>query len=848
MYRKADLIHSFLENCKDVKNGMVISNNFNDEKFIPYKKFYLNSLKYISKFRDNNIKEGDEIIFESKDIEKYISVFFACQLKKITFIPLGIVENSESYKRTINVWRMLKKPYLITDEGNYKQIVTNEYENKDLINDISKRYVNLDVSNYSEDYFEYRDDNYYRGEENDFISFIQFSSGTTGVPKGVPILYSQICDHVHAVSERQEITKDDVILNWLSFTHNFALINVFLVGVYRNAKMYLMSKDMFVENPTSWLDKTNKYKATRLYSPNFGYQYLLKCKEKFKDWDLSSVKTILNGAEPISYKLCTEFLESMKKYNLSLEAMYPGYGCAEATCVVTLPSVGEKIRYYKINREKMTLGDKVEFTDDDNFAIELVSVGHAISSCELRICDENNRELDDFYIGNIQIRGSGVVKGYYNSSDNSSFLEDGWFNTGDLGFMDKENLIIAGRSKELIVVNGQNYYPYDIERVIEENVPLVKGRIAVFGGFSEKLQTDEVCVFVKYEKDFSDNKFLDIVDKIEKSVYRKIGLYISEIIPLEKFERTYSGKLRRFKMFENYRTGQYDCFINKIRKLRQMKIPKKNTETKVEKVITILWAEALEIKKIGLDDNFFDLGGNSKLVTIIMREIQNIYGNKILITDIFQAPTIRKLTKLIETKINSKNTRYICSNSFNDGFIKDVQSKSKALRKISEDISKYEYLISNKDKKTLFLSIYISVISQIIRTEKTNIEILLNDMKQMNSISINVDDFSELDDLFNEVKSKISSNINLFDVDKVVCNDRNNKIVIVYSMDGYVYFDDKDIDIYIWISDKDNTINFKISESRIDFDAISEVIDKFMYALEIVNDDFESDVSEVENE
>jgi acyl-CoA synthetase (AMP-forming)/AMP-acid ligase II len=301
----------------------------------------------------------------------------------------------------------------------------------------------------------------------DDVAFIQYSSGSTSDPKGVCLTHRNLCINIRAIVEGTGWNQDDVSLSWMPLTHDMGLIGYHLSVLAAGMNHAVMDTNAFVRRPLLWMIKASELRATQLCSPNFGYKHFLKLFERkgLPDADLSCVKLILNGAEPISYSLCEEFLDALAPYGLARTAMFPVYGLAEATVGVSMPEVGSEYSRIVVHRHSLRVGEPYQPADlDDEDAVSFVKVGTAIRDVDIRIADDADAVLTAGKVGNIQLFGGSVTERIYGDpqATASLFTADGWLRTGDVGVFVDGQLVITGRSKDIIIINGQNYYPHDL--------------------------------------------------------------------------------------------------------------------------------------------------------------------------------------------------------------------------------------------------------------------------------------------------------------------------------------------------------------------------------------------------
>jgi len=314
-------------------------------------------------------------------------------------------------------------------------------------------------------------------------AFIQFSSGSTSDPKGVVLTHKNLITTMRAIIDGSNLTSEDRFFSWMPLTHDMGMIGNHLTPVALCSDLTLMDTSVFVRRPLLWLTAASERRSTILCSPNFGYKHFLKVYEAkgIDPIDLTNVRVIFNGAEPISLELCKQFLSSMSPYGLKPNTMFPVYGLAEASLAVSFPIPGEAIKSTNLKRTKLAVGDKVEVSDEDSMTF--VHVGKAVRDCAIRITDIDNNILSDHAVGKIQLKGDNVTKGYYRAEEINRQLitSDGWLETGDLGaFIDGE-LIITGRIKDIIFVNGLNLYSHDLENILHDHEQLELGKVVATG-------------------------------------------------------------------------------------------------------------------------------------------------------------------------------------------------------------------------------------------------------------------------------------------------------------------------------------------------------------------------------
>jgi acyl-CoA synthetase (AMP-forming)/AMP-acid ligase II len=442
----------------------------------------------------------------------------------------------------------------------------------------------------------------------------------------------------------------------MPLTHDMGLIGFHLTLVVSDAEHHLMPTALFVRRPALWLIKASAHRASLLCSPNFGYRHLLKTlkPDALQSVDLSAVRVLFNGAEPISAELCREFTDAMAPFGLNAAAMFPVYGLAEASLAVTFPAVGTGCITASLRRTALTPGSTVErVAQNDPQAAVFVMVGTPIEACEVRIADETGKELPADTVGRVLIRGANVTRGYYrDAASTQSAIVDGWLDTGDLGFTGPQGLAITGRAKDIIFVSGQNYYPHDIEAVLEQHAGIELGRVAVCGARAENAATDEVLAFVLHRGDARD--FLPVAAAVRKTVNALVGIPVDHVIPIARIPKTTSGKMQRFKLAESYLNGEFAEILQELQQLAPATATGDNdAHGEVERNLKDICDALLTDKAIGLHDNIFELGTSSLTLAQIYERIEVIYPGQLEVTDFFDYPTIAELAKYLESRLKA---------------------------------------------------------------------------------------------------------------------------------------------------------------------------------------------------
>jgi acyl carrier protein len=392
-------------------------------------------------------------------------------------------------------------------------------------------------------------------------ALIQYTSGSTGDPKGVVLSNANLLANIRAIGQAMEASSADTFVSWLPLYHDMGLIGAWLGCLYFAAPLYVMSPLSFLMHPESWLQAIHKYRATLSAAPNFAYEL---CLNKIDDaglegLDLSSLRMALNGAEPVSVPTLRRFAERFGRYGFRPEAMTPVYGLAENSVGLAFPPMGRVPVIGRVDREALsTRGIAEPANEGTAHPAEIVSCGLPLPGNEIRIVDELGYELGERHEGRLEFRGPCATSGYFrNEAKTRELIRGGWLDSGDRAYMAGGEVYITGRIKDIIIRAGRHIYPQEIEEAIAAIPGFRKGCAAVFGTADRASGTERVVVVAETrETDPSARAALQArAQEVAASI---AGTPPDEIVlaPPRTVPKTSSGKIRRSAAKELYETGR----------------------------------------------------------------------------------------------------------------------------------------------------------------------------------------------------------------------------------------------------------------------------------------------------
>jgi acyl-CoA synthetase (AMP-forming)/AMP-acid ligase II len=381
------------------------------------------------------------------------------------------------------------------------------------------------------------------------IVLLQHSSGTTGLQKGVALSHQAVINQLTEYSKAIRLNDADVFVSWLPLYHDMGLIACWLMPILVGNPLVIMSPFEWIRAPYRLLQAVSRYKGTLSWLPNFAYNF---CAQKIRERDLESVdlsswRAISNCSEPMRWDSHQSFYERFRSLGLRYEALTTCYAMAENVFAVTQGGIDALVVYEDIDRESLQTKKVARLADPGQVVVRMLGTGKAIPNTRVRIIDEKGHNLPDRHVGEVAVQSNCMLTGYYHRPDaTEKAFVDGWYLTGDFGYLVDGELYITGRKKDLIIVGGKNIYPQDLELLAYEVPGVHAGRASAIGVFNDATGTEDVVLVAEVDNDDPAER-QKIADGIRASVTRgsAVALRYVHMVGKHWLVKTSSGKTAR---------------------------------------------------------------------------------------------------------------------------------------------------------------------------------------------------------------------------------------------------------------------------------------------------------------
>ncbi len=623
------------------------------EVFQSYPALLQDARRLLSGLYSEGLVAKDRAILQIESLQDFFPAFWACILGGITPVSVAVaptydVENSVVLKM-LNAWKSLGRPSIIASESlmaPLSRIAGVAQADRPKLLSVSALRAHPPVQSTAP-------------VSPDDTAFLQLSSGSTAMPKCIKETHRAVISHIQASRQFNGYGPDDVTLNWLAMDHVVPLLTFHVKDVYLGIQQIQAPPASILEDPLTWLDLIDRHRVTHSWSPNFGYKLLSDALARSgnRTWRLSSLKYFMNAGEQVTLLVVHALLRSLACFNVPPRVMQPAFGMAEVATCITYQNHFDFVTGVHRFRKSSLGGKLVRASDGDQNAIDFIDLGPPIPGVRIRIVDKHGRVLPEAVIGRLQIEGDIVTPGYLNNAaaNQEAFVGDGWFNTGDLGFILDHRLTITGREKEMIVLYGVNYYSHEIEDIVNRTEGVVSTYAAACGIADARAGTEELAIFFSCRHEGIERQ-LEVIKNIRANVARELGVNPRYFVPIAKaaFPKTTSGKIQRTQLKTGLAAGDFNEILKTIA-AREASAARVAPRTELESWLAEIWEQALDVRQIGIHDDFLDRGGDSLKAMQIWGRLRDAFPVEIPLGRILlECSTIAKLAEVIEETLIEK--------------------------------------------------------------------------------------------------------------------------------------------------------------------------------------------------
>ncbi|MFF8195724.1 amino acid adenylation domain-containing protein [Streptomyces bobili] len=519
----------------------------------------------------------------------------------------------------------------------------------------------------------------------DDLAFVQFSSGSTGQPKGVELTHAAVTANLRQIVTVSDLGEADVVVSWMPYFHDMGLIGTHLAPLAARAKQVKIGPLAFARRPEIWFETATAHRATHLSAANFALALAVRRipEADLARFDLRSVRRVVVGAEPISAAVWRDFVRRTRITGLAAHALQPVYGLAEATLAVTFPPPGEVAVPLAVERDALARGRVVDASGTGETktceasgtgetaevpdasasstapgtpadVVELMDLGHPVPGCSVRIVGDRGQVLGERRVGHVEVRGPQLARGYRGlpEATAAAFSAEGWLRTGDLGFLRDGRLCVSGRHKDVLFLNGLKFHAADVEEVAGGTPGLPPGPAAVVGSTDPVTGRERVVVCVAWARPprTADEVLRRVADRVGEALFHDDVRVVA--LPPGQFPRTTSGKIRRHVLRERFEAGRYVRVVARARGVavadpadtagpagrgtsRQQGgtvgrgVPR--ARAAAERAVREVWARVLElpVERIDTRTSFRALGGTSLKAMEALAALEDAFGRRL---------------------------------------------------------------------------------------------------------------------------------------------------------------------------------------------------------------------------
>jgi len=524
----------------------------NLQSVLPYSEMRIQARATARRMRALGLERGARVALVAETTPEFLVFFFACQYAGVVPVPLtaAITLGSRSaYVDQLHGLLENSSASILVAPSGYESYFSGAAEGLDLkFCGTPEEFACLPEADVELEPL--------RGEE---IAYIQYTSGSTRFPRGVLITEQAVLENLQGIVKHGiKVGPEDRFFSWLPFYHDMGLIGLVLTPVASQTSVDYLGTREFAMRPRLWLELLTRTRCTISFGPPFGYEL---CARRLREgdptkYDLSNWRIAGVGAEMIRADVLHAFAEALAPSGFREDAFLPCYGMAECSLAISFSALDEPVQEDVIDIEHLSKAREalpIDIADDSGRARSFVVCGLPLPDYEIEIRDAQGRALADRCAGTIFVRGPSVMSGYFNEPEITAqtLSADGWLNTGDVGYRIGSRLVITGREKDIIIINGRNIWPQDLEYLAEQQPEVRTGDALAFSAPAP--DGSEVPVLVVQCRILDEGRRADLIRRLERLVSEELGVQCQvQLVPAHFLPRTSSGKLSRSKARQNY--------------------------------------------------------------------------------------------------------------------------------------------------------------------------------------------------------------------------------------------------------------------------------------------------------
>ena len=486
--------------------------------------------------------------------------------------------------------------------------------------------------------------------KNAELAYIQFSSGTTGHPKGVLLSHTALVHYMDITKTALACTSDDVTVGWLPLYHDMGLITQVLHPLFCRQRSVFLNPSDWLAEPHSLFHAIDRYSGSISWMPNFAFNYCTRriLDEQIKGLDLSSWRILGCGSEPVQIDAIEAFKKSFTPFGLKADAVKIAYGLAEHVAGVTLTPHNRMPDVDWIRKKELSHRKAIPADPDEPGCIPMMSCGYPKPTVAVRIVNKAGEVIYDREVGEVLLKSPSLFSGYHMSPEETDrALKGGWLYTGDLGYTVDGQLYIVGRKKDLIIVGGSNIAPDYIESIARSVLGKTCRYSAAFGIYDADLGSEIPVLVCEMQQVPDDATMSQVKQQIREQMKDALDVFIADIYMVEPgwIIKTTSGKISRSDSREKYLSE-----TNQDKKAFSFALTEgaKPIDVKtIQQRLVKIWEKLFRLPSISIDDNFFELGGDSLLAIQLMQEIENTFRISLPVVRLFESPEISRLPRHI---------------------------------------------------------------------------------------------------------------------------------------------------------------------------------------------------------